>query len=45
MDDFFAEMDKVIYTYEVDGELVSEPVEDVLEREHLEMKAELAMGI
>tara|TARA_X000001036_G_scaffold173256_1_gene163934 strand:+ start:260 stop:430 length:171 start_codon:yes stop_codon:yes gene_type:complete len=45
MEDFFEEMDKVIYTYEVDGEVVSEPVEDVLEREQLEMEAELAMGI
>ena len=42
MEDFFEEMDKVIYTYEVDGEVVSEPVEDVLEREQSEIIAESA---
>ena len=29
----------------MDGEVVTEPLEDVLEREDLEMKAELSVGI
>ena len=44
MEEFFEEME-VFYTHEVDGKVVSEPVEDVLKREQLEMEAELAMGI
>ena len=46
MDDFFEELDNVVtLVHEVNGEVVTEPVEDVLEREQLEMEAELAMGI
>ena len=35
----------VEYIQTIDGKVVVEPVDKVLEREHLEMKAELAMGI
>jgi hypothetical protein len=46
MENWFEYMDSVIeLIHEVDGEVVTEPVEDVLEREQLEMEAELAMGI
>ena len=56
MEDFFEYMDRGIYgpqdktwktdlIHEVDGEVVTEPLEDVLEREDLEMKAELSVGI
>ena len=56
MEDWFEYMDNEIFLaggtaehteliHEMDGEVVTEPLEDVLEREHLEMKAELAMGI
>jgi len=46
MDDFFEELDNVVtLVHEVNGEVVTESVEDVLEREQLEMEAELAMGI
>ena len=56
MEEFFEEMDNEIFLaggtaehteliHEVDGKVVSEPVEDVLKREQLEMEAELAMGI
>ena len=56
MEDWFEFMDNEIFlaggtaehtelVHEVDGEVVTEPLEDVLEREQLEMEAELAMGI
>jgi len=46
MNDFFEELDSVVeLIHEVNGEVVTESVEDVLEREQLEMEAELAMGI
>ena len=31
--------------HEVNGEVITEPLEDVLEREQLEMEAELSVGI
>ena len=53
MEDWFEYMDNEIFLaggqteliHEVNGEVVTEPLEDVLEREHLEMKAELSVGI
>ena len=56
MDDFFDYIDYEVLgrekpepvtelIHEVDGVVVTEPLEDVLEREHLEMKAELHHGI
>ena len=53
MEDWFEYMDNEIFLaggqteliHEVDGEVVTEPLEDVLEREDLEMKAELSVGI
>ena len=56
MDDFFDYIDYEVLgrekpepetelIHEVDGVVVTEPLEDVLEREHLEMKAELHYGI
>ncbi len=48
MEDWFEYMDNVIETeliHEVNGEVVTEPLEDVLEREQLEMEAELSVGI
>ena len=56
MEDWFEYMDNEIFlaggeigetelVHEVDGVTVCEPLEDVLEREQLEMEAELAMGI
>ena len=37
--------DQTEIIHEVDGEVVTEPLEDVLEREQLEMEAELSVGI
>ena len=56
MEDWFEYMDNEIFLaggtvehteliHEVDGEVVTEPLEDVLEREQLEMEAELSVGI
>ena len=53
MEDWFEYMDNEIFLaggqteliHEVNGEVVTEPLEDVLEREDLEMKAELSVGI
>ena len=53
MEDWFEYMDNEIFLaggqteliHKVDGEVVTEPLEDVLEREDLEMKAELSVGI
>ena len=50
MEDWFEYMDGIIHDqteiiHEVDGEVVTEPLEDVLEREQLEMEAELSVGI
>jgi len=53
MEDWFEYMDNEIFLaggqteliHEVNGEVVTEPLEDVLEREQLEMEAELSVGI
>ena len=56
MEDWFEFMDNEIFlaggtaehtelVHEMDGVVVSEPVEDVLEREQLEMEAERGVGI
>ena len=52
-EDWFEYMDNEIFLaggqteliHEVNGEVVTEPLEDVLEREQLEMEAELSVGI